>query len=188
MSRALVSYTLWGDFWVTFWAWLGNIHLPIWIKGVFKIAHKILFQTNMFNLLKLVLYKYSIQWQHLTLSLCETAFTRIPTRSELQLSHYGKCSKISNTSCLPKRPRQTVQTQIRLLLKKQSDQGLPHLLFWHFVNARPDYPLFLWEQKMKSVLNFRTFTLWQILFETNLRNHKNPRIWRAIGKIVSSCS
>ena len=42
---------------------------------------------------------------------------------------YYICSKILNTSCLPKRPRQTVQTQIRLLLKKQSDQGLPCLLF-----------------------------------------------------------
>ena len=34
-----------------------------------------------------------------------------------------KCKK--NTSCLAERPGQTVQTQIRLLLKKQSDQGLP---------------------------------------------------------------
>ena len=42
---------------------------------------------------------------------------------------YDKVSKISKTSCLPKRPRQTEQTQIRLLLKKQSDQGLPCLLF-----------------------------------------------------------
>ena len=36
---------------------------------------------------------------------------------------YGKCSKISNTSWLPKRHRQTVQTQISLI------QGLPYLLF-----------------------------------------------------------
>ena len=43
---------------------------------------------------------------------------------------YGKRSKILNTSCLPKRPRQTGQSQIRLLLKKQSDQGLPSLVFW----------------------------------------------------------
>ena len=42
--------------------------------------------------------------------------------------HYSKFSKIKNFSYLPKRPRQTVQTQIRLLLKKQSDQGLPCLL------------------------------------------------------------
>ena len=41
---------------------------------------------------------------------------------------YGRCSKISNTSCLPKRPRQTAQTPMRFL-KKQSDQGLPCLLF-----------------------------------------------------------
>ena len=40
---------------------------------------------------------------------------------------YGKCSKISKTSCLPKRPKQIAQTQIRL--RKQSDQGLPCLLF-----------------------------------------------------------
>ena len=41
--------------------------------------------------------------------------------------YYGIGSKILNTSRLPKRPRQTgqTQTQIRLLLKKQSDQGLP---------------------------------------------------------------
>ena len=33
--------------------------------------------------------------------------------------------KISNTSCLLERPRQTEQTQIRLLLKKLSGHGLP---------------------------------------------------------------
>ena len=42
---------------------------------------------------------------------------------------YSRCSKISNTNRIPKRSRQTVQTQIRLLLKKQSDQRLPYLLF-----------------------------------------------------------
>ena len=41
------------------------------------------------------------------------------------LHNYGRFSKILNTSYLPKRGRQTVQTQTRLLLKKQSDQGLP---------------------------------------------------------------
>ena len=48
---------------------------------------------------------------------------------KLVLRQCGKCSKILNTSCLPKRPRQTGQTQNRLLLKKQSDQGIPCLLF-----------------------------------------------------------
>ena len=42
---------------------------------------------------------------------------------------YSRFSKISNTSYPPKRPRQTMQTKIKLLLKKQSDQGLPCLLF-----------------------------------------------------------
>ena len=42
---------------------------------------------------------------------------------------YGKYSIISNTGCLPKRPIQTEQTQIRLLLQKQPDPGLPCSLF-----------------------------------------------------------
>ena len=46
-----------------------------------------------------------------------------------QLLRFGKCSKILNTSCLPKWPRQTGQTQIRLLLNWQSDQHLHCLLF-----------------------------------------------------------
>ena len=46
---------------------------------------------------------------------------------------YGK---ILNTKCLPKRPTQTVQTQIRL---HKSDQGLCCLLFdKFFVNSSPD--------------------------------------------------
>ena len=32
--------------------------------------------------------------------------------------YYGECFKISNTICLPKRPRQTAQIQIRLCLQK----------------------------------------------------------------------
>ena len=76
---------------------------------------------------------------------------------------FGKCSKILNNSCLLKRPRQTVQTQIRLLLKKQSDQGLPCLLFYrnsliwvctvcysdkHFVNLKTNISL---ENKKRKV-------------------------------------
>ena len=86
---------------------------------------------------------------------------------------YGKCSKISNTSCLPKkRLRQTGQTQIRLLLEKQSDQGLPCFLQKqsdrvfpvcyckkHFMNSIPDYQHFIYEQNEKSVRNFGTFTV-----------------------------
>ena len=52
-------------------------------------------------------------------------------QSQDQRKPYGKCSKISNTSSLPKQPRQTAQTLIRLLPEKQSDQGLHSLLFWH---------------------------------------------------------
>ena len=37
--------------------------------------------------------------------------------------------KIRTLSCLPKKPRQIAQTRIRLLLQKQSDQGLHCLLF-----------------------------------------------------------
>ena len=56
----------------------------------------------------------------------------------------NKCSKILNTGCLPKGPRQTGQTQIRLLLRKQSDHDLPFLLFWQaFVNASPENKHFI---------------------------------------------
>ena len=41
---------------------------------------------------------------------------------------YDQCSKISNINCLTKRPRKPVLTLIRLLPKKLSVQGLPHLL------------------------------------------------------------
>ena len=47
--------------------------------------------------------------------------------------------KINVLSCQQKRYRQTVQTQIRLLLQKQSDQGLPCLLFRQaFCEISPD--------------------------------------------------
>ena len=49
--------------------------------------------------------------------------------TQYRVLEYGICSKISHTSCLPERPKQTGQTQIRLLLEKQSNQGLPCLLF-----------------------------------------------------------
>ena len=42
---------------------------------------------------------------------------------------YGKCSEILNTTFIERRHRQTAQTQVILLLKKQSDLVLPCLLF-----------------------------------------------------------
>ena len=50
-----------------------------------------------------------------------------------------------------------MQIQIRLLLKKQSDKGLPCVLFWQAFC--PDYRHFIWEQKEKSVWKFRAFTI-----------------------------
>ena len=44
-------------------------------------------------------------------------------RSLQSVVSYGKCSKISKTSSLPKKPRQTGQTQIRLLLKNCTHSG-----------------------------------------------------------------
>ena len=67
-----------------------------------------------------------IKWFHGKISLY---FDTDLVVSFVHKNKYGKGSKISNTDHLPKRSRQTGQTQIRLLLKKQSDQGLPFLLF-----------------------------------------------------------
>ena len=64
-----------------------------------------------------------------------------------------------NISWLQNRSRQTVQTQIRLLLKKQSDQCLPYFDI-HFVNSRYDCTniLFTWQpefcMELKSVNTF----------------------------------
>ena len=68
---------------------------------------------------------------------------------------YGKCSKILNTSCLPKRPRQTGQTQIRLLLMKQSDPCLPCLLFCQaFCEFQPWKPSFYMRTEREKCLIF----------------------------------
>ena len=56
---------------------------------------------------------------------------------------------------------QTRQTLIRLLLKKQSDQGLACLLYQKaFCEFQPWYQQeFIWERREKSVQNFRTFAV-----------------------------
>ena len=69
------------------------------------------------------------------------------------IQYDSKCSKILNTSCLSKKRRQTGQTR---LLKKQSDQGLPHLLFRQaFCELQPWKSLFSWELKKKRVRNLQ---------------------------------
>ena len=49
----------------------------------------------------------------------------------VRLSFHNICGgfRNKNSSFPSEKPNQTGQTQIRLLLKKQSDQGLPCLLF-----------------------------------------------------------
>ena len=57
---------------------------------------------------------------------------------------YSKYSKISNISLIQKRYRQTEQTQIRLPLKKQSDQDLPVCFSeMHFVNSKSEKQHFI---------------------------------------------
>ena len=51
-----------------------------------------------------------------------------------------------------------MQTQIILLLKKQSNQGLPNLLFGHEFCEFEDKQHLIREPKQKSVQNSRTFT------------------------------
>ena len=69
--------------------------------------------------------KLNVTWQP------DTTTAQVVTIAIMAANFLKNCkfSKISNTSYLLKGPRQTGQTQIRLLLKKQSDQGLPCLLF-----------------------------------------------------------
>ena len=63
----------------------------------------------------------------------------------------GRCSKTLNTSCLPKRPRPTAQTQNRLFLMKQSDQGLHCFSDKHFVNPNPVKANMLFENGNRKV-------------------------------------
>ena len=72
--------------------------------------------------------------------------------------YYSKCSKNLNASCLTKWPRKTAQTQIRLLLKKQIRVFPVCYSDKHFVNSSTNNQHFIWEQKEKSVRNFKTFT------------------------------
>ena len=68
-----------------------------------------------------------------------------------------------------------MQTQIRVLLKKQSDQGLLCLYSdKHFVNTSPDDIHFIFRIE-KSVRNFRPFTVLLKLHDTQdtLWNHIN---------------
>ena len=74
--------------------------------------------------------------------------------------------KHTSKRSIPKMPRQTVKTQIWLLLMKPSDQGLPYLLFdQHFI----------WEQKEKSIWNFRIFTVLLIAWRKTESIPKRPR-------------
>ena len=62
-----------------------------------------------------------------------------------------------------KRLRQTGHTQIRLLLKKQSDQGLPWLLFWQAFLLIQALATNIWEQEKKSVqkcLDINSTSVW----------------------------
>ena len=70
--------------------------------------------------------------------------------------NYGRISQISSTSRLQKGLDKTVQIQIILLLKKQSDQGLPCLLFWHALcEFHPRLPTFILEQREKKCSKFK---------------------------------
>ena len=69
-----------------------------------------------------------------------------------------------------------MQTQIRLLLEKQSDLGLPCCYNdKHFANSSPDNQHYIWENKRKIVWNFGTFTSFRIyqgcLVGKNIRIH-----------------
>ena len=71
-----------------------------------------------------------------------------------------------NTSCLP-RHIQTAQTLIRLLLKKQSDQGLPCLQFWlALCDFQPWKPTFF-ENRKRKVFVILEHLLSQYLFILN---------------------
>ena len=107
-------------------------------------SHRLCFwfiSLNMKSLTGHTIWNYFMKlhrWMQLKETICCDGERSLSSQTD-----YCRCSKTSNTSCLPKTPRQTVQSQIRLLLKKQSDQGLPCLLFWQaFCEFQPWKPTF----------------------------------------------
>ena len=74
-----------------------------------------------------IIYTYVMNTK---ISECWPAYDKLVYENKLEYecwsraAQYSKCSKIPN-----KNSRKTGQTQIRLLLKKHPDQGLPCLLF-----------------------------------------------------------
>ena len=69
-----------------------------------------------------------------------------------------------------------MQTQMRLLPKKQSDQFPVRYSNKHFVNFSPDRQHFIGEQREKSVQCFRTFTVStyiQYLFLASIQTFKS---------------
>ena len=94
--------------------------------------------------------------------------------AQILILKQSKCSKLTNTSCFPKRSRQTGQTQIRLLLQKQSDQSLPCLLFLHFFEFQPKKTNIVFENRKRKVfeileylpyLSFKGKTLHELYYD-----------------------
>ena len=108
----------------------------------------------------------------------------LSTYSKQQKLQHGKFSNVSNTSCLPKQHRQTAQTQIRLLLKKQSDQGLPCLLFWNSFPALKTNILFE-NRKRKVFKNLEHLPYsWKIL--SNFVEFQNNHGHNCLHKMIRS--
>ena len=71
-------------------------------------------------------------------------------------------------SCLTKRPRQTVQTQIRLLLTKQSDQGLPVCYSGKHLVISSSQTMILFEKRKSKVYEILEHLPYQHFDNTNL--------------------
>ena len=79
-------------------------------------------RINLFFYLALFKLLYTYQLTGFLCTRCVFPFMNPLTEvSKLIKIVFEGCSEISNTTCLPKRPGQTAQTQSRMLMK-QSDQ------------------------------------------------------------------
>ena len=108
--------------------------VKLWIFSYLSVLTFVL-GTQKNNLTETILFStHNIWFAWETRKLILHYHTLLPiglaTHEVCQSLHIFDFSKILNTNCLPQRPKPTVQTQIRLLMKKQSVQGLHSLLFW----------------------------------------------------------
>ena len=102
-------------------------HVCVGLSEALLVAHTILLEISCHGSIIWTLKKYIWYFPSSALTYLDSSFKHPALISPLI---WGGTWSMFPLKLLPKRPLQTLQTHIRLLLKKQSDESLPGLLFF----------------------------------------------------------